>query len=141
MHRQHGYRAAHTGGNGKLGAAGADLSLPDLAVASMRRRGDRPRGNRSVIPATLIAQNNVQIRMQEAKAPPGAVPADTFLEERRRKFHNEDSMEMFWEPNAVTDGDSIVQLRRADVIATGDIFTTTQYPFIDLKSGGSVRRV
>jgi cyclase len=45
---------------------------------------------------------------------------------------------MFWEPNAVTDGDSIVHFRRADVIATGDIFNTTQYPFIDLKKGGSV---
>jgi hypothetical protein len=45
---------------------------------------------------------------------------------------------MFYEPNAVTDGDSIVQIRRADVIVTGDIFTTTQYPFIDVKNGGSV---
>ena len=26
---------------------------------------------------------------------------------------------------------AIVHFRRADVIATGDIFTTTQYPFID----------
>ena len=46
---------------------------------------------------------------------------------------------MFWEPNAVTDGDSIVHFRRADVIVTGDIFTTTQYPFIDMKNGGSVQ--
>ena len=27
----------------------------------------------------------------------------------------------------------------ADVIVTGDVFTTTQYPFIDLQNGGSVR--
>ncbi len=40
---------------------------------------------------------------------------------------------MFHEPNAVTDGDSIVHFRRADVIVTGDIFNTTQYPFIDVK--------
>ena len=42
-------------------------------------------------------------------------------------------------PNASTDGDSIVHFRRADVIDTGDIFTTTQYPFIDLKNGGSLQ--
>jgi glyoxylase-like metal-dependent hydrolase (beta-lactamase superfamily II) len=39
----------------------------------------------------------------------------------------------------VTDGDSIVHFRRADVIAAGDIFNTTQYPFIDLQSGGTVQ--
>ena len=48
-------------------------------------------------------------------------------------------MEIFWEPNAVTDGDSIVHFRRSDVIVTGDIFNTTQYPFIDVKNGGSVQ--
>ena len=34
--------------------------------------------------------------------------------------------------SAVTDGDSIVHFRRADVIVAGDIFTTTQYPVIDV---------
>jgi glyoxylase-like metal-dependent hydrolase (beta-lactamase superfamily II) len=65
-------------------------------------------------------------------------PSDTFLEERRRKFHNDDAIEMLWQPNAVTDGDSIVHFRRADVIVAGNLFTTTQYPFIDVANGGSV---
>ena len=39
----------------------------------------------------------------------------------------------------MTDGDSIVHFRRSDVIVTGDIFTTTQYPFIDIKNGGSLQ--
>jgi glyoxylase-like metal-dependent hydrolase (beta-lactamase superfamily II) len=77
--------------------------------------------------------------MDELKMPAEGVPSDTFLEDHRRKFHNGDSIELFWEPNAVTDGDSIVHFRRADVIVTGDIFTTTQYPFIDIKNGGSVQ--
>jgi glyoxylase-like metal-dependent hydrolase (beta-lactamase superfamily II) len=66
------------------------------------------------------------------------VPSDTFLEERRRTFHNNDAIEMFWERNAVTDGDSIVHFRRPDVIVTGDVVTTTQYPVIDLQNGGTV---
>ena len=32
-----------------------------------------------------------------------------------------------------------MKFRRSDVIVTGDIFTTTQYPFIDVKNGGSVQ--
>ena len=132
------YRKAHTGGNIKLGAAGADLSLPGSFFGLQSPAGATGQEVDPSHHATLIAHNNVQIRMQEEKEPPEAVPADTFLEDRRRKFHDGDSMEMFWEPNAVTDSDSIVQLRRADVIATGDIFNTTMYPFIDLKNGGSV---
>ena len=42
-------------------------------------------------------------------------------------------------PNAITDGDSFVHFRRADVIVTGDVFTTTQYPFIDIANGGTVQ--
>ena len=89
--------------------------------------------------ATLMAQNNVVLRLEAAKASEDMIPADTYLEERRRKFHNGELIELFYEPNAVTDGDSIVHFRRSDVIAAGDVFTTTQYPFIDLKNGGSVQ--
>jgi glyoxylase-like metal-dependent hydrolase (beta-lactamase superfamily II) len=46
---------------------------------------------------------------------------------------------MFYEANAVTDGDSLVHFRKADVLVAGDLFTTTQYPFIDLKNGGTVQ--
>jgi hypothetical protein len=76
--------------------------------------------------------------MVAAKRPAAGVPSDTYLRERRRTFHNNDAIELLWEMNAVTDGDSIVHFRRADVIATGDIFTTTQYPPIDVQNGGSV---
>ena len=89
--------------------------------------------------ATLIAHNNVAVRMQEAGIPNEAVPPDTFLESRRRKFYNGEGVELFYEPNASTDGDSIVHFREADVIVAGDVFTTTQYPFIDVKNGGTVQ--
>ena len=85
-----------------------------------------------------MSHQKTQVHMDQLKMPADGVPSDTFLEDRRRKFHNGDSIELFWEPNAVTDGDVIVHIRRADVIVTGDIFNTTQYPFIDLKNGGSV---
>jgi cyclase len=93
--------------------------------------------------ATIIAHQNVQNRMSAAGGA-GALPAegwptDTFVEGRRRKYHNDEGIDVLYEPNAITDGDSIVHFRRADVIVTGDILTTTQYPFIDVVNGGSIQ--
>jgi glyoxylase-like metal-dependent hydrolase (beta-lactamase superfamily II) len=89
--------------------------------------------------ATIMSHQNVQNRMVALNLPPAGIPSDTYLEERRRTFHNNEPIEMFWEPNAVTDGDSIVHFRGADVIVAGEIFTTTRYPVIDMSNGGSVQ--
>ena len=42
---------------------------------------------------------------------------------------------------ALTDGDSAVWFRGADVISTGDIFATNGYPMIDLERRGSIQGV
>jgi len=131
-------RPEHVGGNAKLAAAGADPSLPGSFFDLQAPGGATGHQADPAHNATLIAQNNVVLRLEAAKAPEAMIPSDTFLDERRRKFHNGELVEMFHEPNAVTDGDSIVHFRRSDVIVAGDIFNTTQYPFIDLKNGGSV---
>jgi len=127
--------ADHTGANVKFHAAGQDPSL----FGSFFSNG-RPEAGTT---ATLIAHQNVQNRMIAAKGagqiPVEGWPTDTFLRDRRRKFHNQEGVEIFWQPNATTDGDSIVHFRRSDVLVTGDIFDTTRYPFIDLNNGGSVQ--
>src|SRR4029078_11865553 len=66
--------------------------------------------------ATIMAHQNVQARMVASKAPPEGGPSYTYQEDPRRTFHNGHAIEMFLAPHAVTDGDSIVRLRRADVI-------------------------
>jgi len=126
----------HTGGNVKFRAAGYDPSYEGSFYAN--HFADAGAG------ATIIGHQNVQNRLsaltdKTAAIPAAGWPSDTFLKGRRRKFHNGEAIEIFWEPNAITDGDSMVQFRRSDVIVTGDIFTTTQYPFIDVKNGGSVQ--
>jgi cyclase len=133
------FRPDHTGGNIALGKVGQDPSLPGSFFG-----GQAPTGATGFFQdpghhATLIAQNNVLVRMEAAKAPQDMIPPDTYLDARRRKYHNGELVEIFHEPDAVTDGDSIVQFRRSDVIATGDIYDTTRYPFIDTKSGGTVQ--
>jgi glyoxylase-like metal-dependent hydrolase (beta-lactamase superfamily II) len=77
--------------------------------------------------------------MVNEKLPGQSWPSDTFLEDRRRKYHNGNAIEIFHQPHAITDGDSIVHFRQADVIVAGDIFNTTQFPFIDIQNGGSVQ--
>jgi glyoxylase-like metal-dependent hydrolase (beta-lactamase superfamily II) len=133
------FHAEHTGGNATLGAAGQDPSLPGSFFVQAAPRGVTGFFADPLANATMIGHNNVTVRLQAAGAPPASVPADTYLEERRRKFHNGDAIELLHQPNASTDGDSLVHFRSADVIAAGDIFTTTQYPFIDVKNGGSVQ--
>jgi glyoxylase-like metal-dependent hydrolase (beta-lactamase superfamily II) len=125
------FRSEHTGGNVKLRASGADPSVRGSFFSLQFADAG--------VGATIMAHQNVQTRMVAAKAPPEGVPSDTYLEERRRTFHNGDAIEMFLEPHAVTDGDSLVRFRRADVIVAGDVFTTTQYPTIDLLNGGTVQ--
>jgi glyoxylase-like metal-dependent hydrolase (beta-lactamase superfamily II) len=131
--------ADHVGGNAKLSDAGADLSLPGSFFSAQAPIAATGLFARVGAAATLMAHNNVAVRLQESKAPAAMVPPDTYLEDRRRKFYNGEGVELFHEPNASTDGDSIVHFRRADVIVAGDIFTTTQYPFIDVKNGGTVQ--
>jgi glyoxylase-like metal-dependent hydrolase (beta-lactamase superfamily II) len=133
------FHADHTGGNVKVRAAGADPSVLGSFFDS-NFNGFKDAG----VGSTIIAHQNVLNRMSAptgkvAPTPSDGWPSDTFLKGRRRKYYNNEAVEVFWEPNAITDGDSIVQFRRSDVIVTGDILTTTQYPFIDLNNGGSVQ--
>jgi glyoxylase-like metal-dependent hydrolase (beta-lactamase superfamily II) len=123
------YRADHTGGNAKVSAAGSDASL----TGSFFSNGFPDAGQT----ATIIAHQNVENHLLDL--PAAARPSDTFINDRRRKYHNEEPVEIFPMPNAVTDSDSIVHFRRSDVIVTGDIFDTTRYPMIDLKNGGSLQ--
>jgi len=130
------FHADHTGGNAKMWESGSDPSLPGSFFS-----GSNPYVG---LGATIIAHQNVQTRMS---APTGKVaptdsqswPTDTFLEGRRRKYYNDEAVEVLWMPNASTDGDSFVHFRRSDVIVTGDLFDTTRYPFIDMKNGGSLQ--
>ena len=130
------FHSLHTGGNEALKNAGSDPSVLGTFLAL-----NQPGVGAT---ATIIAQENVAARMNGSlggnpPTPPDAWPLDTYLADRLRRFHNGDRIEMFYAPNASTDGDSILHFGRADVIVAGDIFDTTQYPFIDVANGGSVQ--
>ena len=129
----------HTGGNANLSAAGLDPSLLGSFFGGQSPTGATGFFQDPAHHATMIGQNNILIRMEEAKLPNEMIPPDTYLDKRRRKHHNGELVEIFYMPNAGTDGDSIVHFRKSDVIATGDIYDTTRYPFIDVKNGGTIQ--
>ena len=129
------FHPAYTGGNEKLKNAGSDPSVVGTFLSlSAPGAGST---------ASIISHENVVPRMNGSfntpATSPGSWPIDTYIGERHRNFHNGDSIELFHPPNAITDGDSLVHFRRADVLVAGDVFTTTQYPFIDVANGGTVQ--
>ena len=67
------------------------------------------------------------------------VPADTFLEERRRKFHNGESIELFYRAERDYRRRQHRPFPPRRRHRRRRFLTTTQYPFIDLKNGGSVQ--
>src|SRR5262245_41450261 len=94
-------------------------------------------------PLKIIAHENVLKRMTtpsgKEKTPPQlGLPVDEYFTPFRDFRFNGEAIFIYHEPNAHTDGDSIVLFRGSDVVSAGDIFTPDAYPFIDLERGGSV---
>ena len=126
--------ADHTGGNDAVRRAGVTITGANVAG----NLTDATQG------AQIIAHENVLNRMsaptgQTASAPFGAWPTITYVTGQNELYFNDEPIEARWQPAAHTDGDSLVIFRRSDVVATGDIFVTTSYPFIDLERGGSIQ--
>lgn len=88
----------------------------------------------------IFAHAAVQQRLEDAKAPDAVVPTDTYLSDKYTfyRFFNNQAVQVFHMPRAVTDGDSIVWFRRSDAIAAGDIYNSDVYPPIDVDKGGSI---
>jgi len=123
------YDADHTGGNEPIRKAGSTIAGGNVA-------GDIKDAAEG---AQIIAHDNVLMRMSNRQ--PGSWPTSTFLGDLKKLFFNGEGIEIIHQRAAHTDGDSIVFFRRSDVISTGDIFTTTSYPVIDIGAGGSIQGV
>jgi glyoxylase-like metal-dependent hydrolase (beta-lactamase superfamily II) len=123
------YDADHTGGNEPIRRAGSTIAGGNVAGDIQ----DAAEG------AQIIAHDNVIQRM--SKAPSFGQPTSTFVGDQKKLFFNGEGIEILHQPAAHTDGDSLVFFRRSDVISTGDIFTTSSYPVIDLAAGGSIQGV
>jgi cyclase len=128
------YHPDHTGGNVKIRLAGSTIVGANV-TGDIQDAG---------VGAAVISHIDVLNRMSaptgtQAPSPEKGWPTNTFLGDQKKLYFNGEGVDILHQPAAHTDGDSIVFFRRDDVIATGDIFTTTNYPIIDLGAGGSIQ--
>jgi cyclase len=130
----------HVGGNEKFSAAGQSI-IPTGGLNSIASAGGR---------AVIFAEENVLSRMsapvgKQAPYPTGAWPTSSYSaslgESQKDVYLNGQAVQVFYQPAAHTDGDSIVFFRRSDVVVVGDVMDTTRFPIIDLEKGGSVQGV
>ena len=101
-------------------------------------------GSDPSLPLKIIAHENVLNRLTAPAAgephfPEAGLPIDEYGTATKNLHFNGEAIIIYHEPNAHTDGDSLVMFRGSDVISTGDIFTPDAYPFIDVERGGSVQ--
>ena len=98
-------------------------------------------GSRGGDPTLIVSHENVLLKLaEEGRVPQGGLPTDTFLDVKEIWLNGE-AIQLFHQPNAHTDGDTIVYFRKSDVISAGDLYVTTTYPVIDAAHGGSVQGV
>lgn len=125
-----------TGGNATISMAGSTVTGGNVTFDI----SDASQG------AEIFAHENTLLRLS---APTGGKPAipqagwptNTFHGREKAIFFNGEAVRLYHEPAAATDGDLIVFFRRSDVIATGDFYTPTRYPMIDVAAGGTVNGV
>ncbi|MGB8703477.1 MAG: MBL fold metallo-hydrolase [Gillisia sp.] len=89
--------------------------------------------------ALILAHDNVRKRLKEdEKNPEGkGLPIITFDKDITLHLNNNDIL-VTHVHNAHTDSDAMVYFPQDNVLHTGDTFFNGMFPYIDLKSGGSV---
>jgi glyoxylase-like metal-dependent hydrolase (beta-lactamase superfamily II) len=122
---------AHTGANGPLVKAGfINQAGPGL--------GQRPNE------ADLIGHGQLlrlMTEIGEAKISTDRWPPSTFQGKQKDLHSNDEPVIIMHIANAVTAADVMVWFRKSDVIATGDIFDQTSFPFIDIEHGGHINGI
>lgn len=102
-------------------------------------------------PLNIVANEHVLSRMSAALPPFQAgqttggserlrgLPIDEYFTPSKDLRFNGEAVVLYHEPNAHTDGDTVVLFRGSDVVSTGDVFTPDAYPFIDIANGGTIQ--
>jgi cyclase len=114
----------HIGGNERLATSGSV------------NKGGRP-DERARSGAVILAHEAVLTAISEqATLPTAAWPTEGYPGASKEVFFNGEAIQMSHAPAAHSDGDSLMFFRRSDVIAAGDVYSTTSYPVIE--KGGSI---
>ena len=126
------------GGNEKIALAGNTIRF---RVATDPRVSDALTKDRaSIISFVSIFERMSAPTGQVSKHPEDAWPDDTYSSAQKKLYFNDEPVLIMHVP-ANTDGNSIVHFRLDDVISAGDLIDMTNFPFIDVKAGGSIDRI
>ena len=125
--------ADHVGGNVRLAKASGGIVRGAL--------GGRPPD----APLMILSHETVLERLsapsgKESPMPIEGWPTDVFATDKEA-FFNGGSIKMYHQSGAHSDGDTILFLRRSDVIAAGEIFSTTGFPKFDAAKGGHIQGI
>jgi cyclase len=123
----------HVGSNESIARAGSTIAGGNVSGAIAD----------AGVGATVYAHENALVRLTEQEPPlaPDALPTDVFFVPQKDLFFNGEAIQLLHKPAAHTDGDVIVFFRRSDVIAAGDVFSTTLFPVIRPEDGGGIEGV
>ena len=102
--------------------------------------------------AILVAHENVRKRLSVERVDPGntklkippypkeGLPVVTYNDEMTLHFNGED-IYIFHPANAHSDSDSMVYFPKSNVLVTGDVYYSNNWPLIDLLSKGTINGV
>jgi cyclase len=136
----------------KIKAAIAAVSnQPIKYLINTHFHGDHTGGNEPFAKdgVTVVAEANVKKRLeagttdgltgaQTPRAAPRALPSKTYTGVFKIRLQGRVA-DLEHIANAHTDGDTYVWFKTANVLSTGDTFTTGRYPNIDFANGGNIK--
>jgi glyoxylase-like metal-dependent hydrolase (beta-lactamase superfamily II) len=128
----------HTGGNQKVAQAGRSIVGGNFAPQV---------GQNAANMAQIFAHENVQLRMSappaagQTQPPFAAWPTDTYIEPLKDLYFNGEGIELLHQPDAHSDGDTLVYFRKSDVVVAGDLYVNTTFPSFNIQQGGSLNGV
>jgi len=86
----------------------------------------------------MMNAKRIVSEMPKTKSPEGALPVVSFSEDITFNYNGEE-IKVIHLSNAHTDGDVMVYFTKSNVLHTGDAFFNGKYPYVDLKSKGSLK--